>query len=428
MSETAAMKGRPYSLAAQRQYDLIYKLQKYMVAFYFIASEVFTYSPLHDLSRVLIIPVQLFFLCFTDAKQPLKAHIVWHGLFVLYFFFHTLLGVPIDGSLAIVQLSMFLGQVFAFNAMIHLFVREEGLQWFMDLFSVATVGRCIFVLVFQGNVMGEERLGTIEFFLPVLGRIKYNSNTLGMACALVFLFQIYLLAREKKQYARIFIMLFCLVITLMSGSRKALIVLLSFVFLFVFFYKPKQRVATILMVVVVLLVMSFLLLNIEPLYRVAGHRIEDTFRTIVFGEAIQESSAKSRDLMIEIGIERFLEKPILGYGLTNFQLLSYYRGVYSHNNYIELAISGGAPALIIYYWYYGYIIIKNFTQYKDDSKRKIRALSICPIMILPMLDYGWVSYCSGLAVVFLAISSTLQARVNLEAMSNGRKKKKEYAW
>ena len=52
--------------------------------------------------------------------------------------------------------------------------------------------------------------------------------------------------------------------------------------------------------------------------------------------------------MIEFGLHLFREKPIHGYGIGNYASM-YHIATYSHNNYIELMVSGGAIALVMYY-------------------------------------------------------------------------------
>jgi O-antigen ligase len=62
----------------------------------------------------------------------------------------------------------------------------------------------------------------------------------------------------------------------------------------------------------------------------------------------QDMSDIERTQMVELGIELFKERPIHGYGIGNYAALCF-RDTYSHHNYVELLVSGGVVALVLYY-------------------------------------------------------------------------------
>lgn len=66
------------------------------------------------------------------------------------------------------------------------------------------------------------------------------------------------------------------------------------------------------------------------------------------GEGVGGSSAERLSLFMA-AYRWFLQRPMTGWGLACFRFLEGSLGTYSHNNYIELLVSGGIPLLIIYY-------------------------------------------------------------------------------
>ena len=67
------------------------------------------------------------------------------------------------------------------------------------------------------------------------------------------------------------------------------------------------------------------------------------------------SSTELRMKFITFGWDKFLESPILGYGIEHFEILysdRYSVRLPSHNNYIQLLTSFGIIGLIL--WYYSY--------------------------------------------------------------------------
>jgi len=396
--------------SAQRQYAMIFRLRDITVLLYILFSEILPFTILHDLLRIGVCVFHVFMLLYTDTKEPLKAQLVWQSIFMLYFTFHSLFGLALNTSVAFVQISRIFVQMFILNAIVCMAISEKGLLKFMNIYTWAILAKVVLAILLQRGSLITIRLGTLSFPLPIIGFVKYNANSLGMSCSLVFFFQVYILTSLKKQRRRIFIMLFCVAAIMLTGSRKALIMMLFLLFVFLFFYQPEHRIKTVLIVGIFVSIVGFLLMNVESLYEVAGKRLEDTIMSAM-GEESQESSAKTRNEMIDSGLEWVLAKPLTGYGLDCYRFLSRYN-TYSHNNYIELAVSGGIWALPIYYWYYAYIIWKNITQYKNADNKKIRALSICTAVILPVLEYGWVTYHGGIPTILLALGSTYQARLN----------------
>jgi O-antigen ligase len=83
-----------------------------------------------------------------------------------------------------------------------------------------------------------------------------------------------------------------------------------------------------------------------------------TYKRLIQGTAGFDDSANIRKEMISDGFDLWQKKPLLGYGISQYRFESVY-DTYSHNNYIELLVSGGLVALISYYGVLVFLLFKG---------------------------------------------------------------------
>jgi len=107
--------------------------------------------------------------------------------------------------------------------------------------------------------------------------------------------------------------------------------------------------------------------------------------------------------LIEIGLKLWEKSPIFGYGFDQFASLSHI-GTYAHNNYIELAVSGGIIALILFYSLH-FTILRNAM--KQPYAYRLRLMIFLAALVV--IDTAVVSfYDKGVMCmlgVLLAVSS-----------------------
>lgn len=238
---------------------------------------------------------------------------------------------------------------------------------------------------------------------------EFNLNLMGMNCAMTCLFSYYLLriSPEKRAFYWIVIAI-SFIFIILSGSKKALIIpFVAFVVMMICHSNKKQIITTIIWIIVLTCVLNYALFNIEILYDSIGYRFEGLINGLT-GQGTVDASSKGRLMFIEYGMYLFKLRPLLGYGIATFAHL-YGQTVevgeyvaYSHNNYIELLVSGGLVGLILYYWIYLYLI---FRLIKIIKKTK----ADLPILFLSILigsmfgQYGFVSYYDLTANIILTI-------------------------
>jgi O-antigen ligase len=169
----------------------------------------------------------------------------------------------------------------------------------------------------------------------------------------------------------------------LSSSRKGLV---GFVFLCVFSLLNKisrKRLITLLVILIPVATIGF---------SVMGTRVERTFSHLnaitEVGEISQsDTSLISRATFIQVGLEQFKKAPLIGQGIESFAACSGF-GVYSHNNYIEIAVSLGVVGLWLYYVFILQLALASVKKRHHVNARFYLAV----ITMILLLDVGVVSY------------------------------------
>jgi len=211
-----------------------------------------------------------------------------------------------------------------------------------------------------------------------------NVNAVGMAIGLSLVFGFSEML-ENRNYKLIPMLLLMFVAVLLTGSRKALLfVILGPVLILLFINRSSffkiARVALLGLLFVT--VTYYLTMNNDLLYMVVGRRLENMFLYLT-GTGTTDSSMLARGEMTQFGIELFKNKPLFGYGLSNYRALneqSYSIRTYSHNNLIELLVGLGVVGASLYYSI-KLIIIKNLISISRVSCFRYIGYSIVAVII-----------------------------------------------
>ncbi len=264
----------------------------------------------------------------------------------------------------------------------------RGVMWagyILGLYAIVTIG--------LGNIISGVAGGTR------LEAEYANINSIGLSCGLAVVISVYYAMHEGPKL-NLILTLPCLLMVAASGSRKALLVVaLGLAIVFITGLAKKKFSNGLFFVVMVGLILACLLgfaQNIG-LFNVSMARM-DGLIALLTGTGTVDASAQARDLMIQIGLEQFVENPILGIGLDN----SYYLvGTYLHNNYVELLACTGLVGFCFYYSMYAYILYKMLI-YKNRWN-PMSQLIVLMIVIMLFMDIGAVSYFSKTTYIYLMI-------------------------
>lgn len=189
-------------------------------------------------------------------------------------------------------------------------------------------------------------------------------------------------SRWSKAYA-LFLLIFSVY---MTGSRKTLFVLALIPVLWIFQLATqkltKKSLKTAALTVGILGIGALLA---GPFVWTSFTETE-TFKRAISGVEGLSSSANIRTAMIHDGLKLWKGRPLLGYGVGQYRFESVY-DTYSHNNYIELLVSGGLVALINYYWVLLFLLFKGL-----KTKGQARSILFFSLLLLLVWDVALVSY------------------------------------
>lgn len=222
-----------------------------------------------------------------------------------------------------------------------------------------------------------------------------SANTIGYYCAFACVLCIYFRKRENRAiYSIALVMNLCFLV--LSASRKAFIFLLVPVAVQMILKSKNPLIVlrNIIIVIISAIIILFLLLRIDFLYSLIGNRIEGMINGLL-GIGVVDGSTNTRMGLIADGMVWFRERPIWGYGLSNFKALcAYYRPwgsiYYAHNNYVELLVDCGIVGTLLYYLLHIKMILKGIKIRKKMSN--IQLLLFGMLICIIICDYGMVTY------------------------------------
>jgi len=236
---------------------------------------------------------------------------------------------------------------------------------------------------------------------PLGDTIGFNENAIGK----LFLYSSIICmhySKKSKWYFLLFL-LFAL-FSLLSGSRKAAVIMVGV--LVMSFFNKVEKPAHILYIVpfgAAIAALIYLLFNNEQLYHMIGRRLEYLLNYFN-GEGDVGRSTLIRMDLISIGFEQFKEKPILGYGFNTFRYMNRY-GLYAHNNYIELLVDTGIVGTALFYSAHLIMLVKAIIIWLKKTRDIIPVIMF--IVVTLACDLGSVSYFNEITLVLLALSYKL---------------------
>lgn len=228
---------------------------------------------------------------------------------------------------------------------------------------------------------GYARLGSV---------IDYNENDLALKLVFSTIMTLYFISINKKKRFHQILLIGFIVIVLFTGSKKAFLgIILGLIFSKVLKLKknPLFYIYAFIILILVPYGLYYISMNVEPIYNVLGYRVEDMIRTLR-GDETASYSTYLRINMIMTGIEMFTHKPLLGYGIGNYSVLSGFNA-YAHNNYIEVLFNQGLVGFLSYYSIYIYILISSMRMMLKNNR------DYFPLMIITLIiifEFAMVSY------------------------------------
>lgn len=331
------------------------------------------------------------------GKVPITTHLIWQ-LAVLAFSALSMLWAEEKETAALYDI--FVGVVLSYCFVITLDSRER-------------LENCLLAFVIAADVLSVTLFLTNQISMEEAGRlgeeITGNANSFSSMLMVSAIFAVWLFIYKKGfiKYFSLVSGLLCLFIMGLSGGRKTvLVVVVCLIYLLVFrdTKKTKKMLGNLVKIVAILVVFYIAVMKIPLLYNAIGYRFAELFKLLSGGESAV-SSDPVRITMIKIGMERWTESPIWGYGLDTYK---YYnqtvtgRFYYAHNNYVELLYDLGLIGFVLYYYFYVHVFRKLLAV--PESGKAYKSLGIMIILGLLTYDFGGISYYAVFMQIVLAIA------------------------
>ena len=304
--------------------------------------------------------------------------------------------------------TMCLNLVFLFMVYQYALLRRDFDRLFLAfmlgvaLLSVITVIRC-WPLDIVNSRLGMARDGVGELTIYI------NPNWIGMMAAFAFGMALSRLWRKDDvKWAYLPAVLFFVAIVLLTKSIKAYgIVYAMTLTVFLLRYPKWWWLKLIAIVAFCVWFFTSVLDGFNFIDDIFFRRLRYTYLNLFQG-GTYDTSLDARGSLASVGLRAFLLRPLTGYGPGGFGFLEGSMESYSHNNYIELMVSGGVPLLLIYYAPQAIAIVRAFRHRPMSNAVRV----LLPFALLHMvMDYAMVSYVDRTALIWPVL---LMAAVRLE--------------
>lgn len=278
---------------------------------------------------------------------------------------------------------------------------ENDVNFLLKAFAVAGLAQFIYMLSVYGTdiitVVSQSDEGIR------IGDEVSNANSVGMSFAISYLISLHFFLTEKMAiYKRAFFVVLIVIgfiFGLLSGSRKALIMLLAGSFAILYFKNSGKNVLKTLggvLLAGIAVYALFYLVSSNALFET----VYDRFTTLIdglSGKTELDYSSEARFYMIETGWNVFKQSPIIGKGI--YASYNYFE-TYSHNNFIEILMNTGMVGFLIFY--YPYIVgVKTFLTM--DKSAKLYPVMLTLFAWILIGGYGMVTYYSKDTMSLMAL-------------------------
>lgn len=231
-----------------------------------------------------------------------------------------------------------------------------------------------------------------------------NANAVGLTLAYGSVISMFFFGKAQKKVLKIcyiIVALLTAVVTFLTGSRKALVVLIIGYFVVLAFLNSNKNILHklkgLIIAVVVVGIVFYAISNI-PAFAMVNRRITQLIEGVM-GTGTLDHSSEARFDFIERGWQAFLESPIIGKG--TYASYMYFR-TYSHNNFIEIFMNTGIVGFLLFYYPY---VVNLFRFMRTDKKNPLFGIMLFFYAWILFGGYGFVTYYDKLSMMIAVIPS-----------------------
>lgn len=256
---------------------------------------------------------------------------------------------------------------------------------------VASVLLCVRMMIsVPVSAWGAERVGN---YLAHNSSNSYGNTGITYVLGIVCVYLFPKLGIFKRYWVRYFLILLFSVFSLLSGSKKHIIILMICILISSLLSSRSisKSLRNILAGMVVIALGLFVIFRNALLYEAIGRRILGFLSFAGFSsKVVADASSIGRGMIIQEAIRVFKQHPICGVGIANFRYYDQYALAWAENNYLELLADVGIIGAIAYYLIYFDVIkvIRSKFQRNNPDILLLLMLTICLLFV----DFTMVSY------------------------------------
>ena len=288
----------------------------------------------------------------------------------------------------------------------------------LDMVRTMIIDLVYLFLLYQYFVLRSEletpmRITQIAAFLAFLGIVAvtwpevltdrigrqhgYMPNVISTLMETGFMFSVYLLFKKKKWYDAALSCCFFVMI-LLTGSRRGMAIAVLFAAIMILLHNRDHLLRTVLILLGACAAVCVICFVIPKLKLLVWDRMAKVVRMLL-GTG-KDGSANSRLFFLSESIPIIRERPMTGLGMNCFYLVEAKRNTYSHNNYLELLLSGGIPALLLFYAPVVHMFVRGIRRIKESSGARLALYILFRLLITGIMVVSYYERQEMFLVVF----------------------------
>lgn len=281
-------------------------------------------------------------------------------------------------------------------------------SFFFKVLFVCLIVAMLLTMMGQSSATATERVG------GTFGGINLFASALAAMSALFlvpFAWEVSRRSGGTTAMLSVFVLLILGLILniLYTGSRQGMLLMASMILVAILASSSRMlHRPSILILPLAIAVLGIVAIALDLFDLSTNRYVLRLFNLVSFfrGEElmIREGSVFERALMVEIGLDLWRERPLVGYGMDSFRHISGF-GTYSHNNFIDLLVGGGILALGIFLL--AHLAVLGRFALDRHSPRLVRAAGSFAVLVLLLTGFTIVTYYSRAHLICFGVLAAL---------------------
>ncbi|MCR5073071.1 MAG: O-antigen ligase family protein [Clostridiales bacterium] len=358
-----------------------------LLACYVAAELLYEHSKVSQLFLALFC-LSVIWVMIRNSRYFLELFFFCYGGLIIWGTVCAFAGWTIDRDVALDMIrTMIIDLVYLFLLYQYLVLRSD-LVIPMRVLQIAAFMAFIGIVIITWPEVLTDRIGRQHGYMP---------NVISTLMETGFIFSVYLFFEKKKWYDAAATCCFFGMI-LLTGSRRGMAVAVLFAVFAILWHNREHLLRTVLILVGAGAAVCILCFAVPKLKVLVWDRMAKAVR-MVLGTG-KDASANSRLFFLRESVPLIKDRPLTGLGMNCFYLVEAKRNTYSHNNYLELLLSGGIPALILFYVPVVHMFVRGIRRIKESSGARLALYLLFRLLITGIMVVSYYERQELFLVVF----------------------------